>query len=100
MRRRGDEQLERPCQRSRWSAELAATLVDDQTPIIAAPSDAYRSADGLAPVRNMKKATVAKNSGHRIASRPSKADRDIIFTWSTQPRPSSSPAEGAVIPGP
>ncbi len=69
-----------PCQRSRCIAEPAVVLVDDQTPITAAPSDAYRSDFESCPARNMKKATVAKKSGYRIPSSPSKAERVAIFT--------------------
>jgi hypothetical protein len=78
-----------PNQRSRCRAELAGTLVAVQMPITAAASPIGPSAACPWPVRNMKNATVAKNSGHRIASRPSNADRDIIFTCISQAKPSS-----------
>ena len=60
-----------PNQRSRWSAELAGTLVAVQIPITAAPSPiGAERALPMPPARNMKNATVAKKSGQRIAEQP------------------------------
>jgi hypothetical protein len=77
-----------PAQRSRWSAELAGTLVAVQIPITAAASPTGPRLDEPRPVRNMKNATVAKNSGQSTASRPSKADRDIILMCRSHRKPS------------
>ena len=73
-----------PSRRSRWSAEDAETLVAVQTPITAAPSATGPSADDR-PDLNMKKATVAKNNGHRIARKPSNADCESMRKCRSQP---------------
>ena len=74
-----------PYQRSRCSAELAATLVEDQMPITLEPSAAYSRARESWLVRNMKKAVVAKKSGQRMPSSPSNEERDNIFIWKSHP---------------
>src|SRR6185503_16861648 len=76
-----------PCQRSRCIAEPADVLVDDQIPITAAPNDAKTSDSPPAPARNMRNAIVAKKSGQRTPSSPSKDERIIIFRCSANPRP-------------
>src|SRR6185503_14832877 len=76
-----------PCQRSRCIAEPADVLVEDQIPITAAPNDAKTSDSPPAPARNMRNAIVAKKSGQRTPSSPSKDERIIIFRWSANPRP-------------
>ena len=75
-------------------------LVDDQIPITAAPSDAKTSDSPPAPARNMKNATVAKKSGQRTPSRPSKDDRVIIFRWSPKPTASVRAMRGGNEPCP
>jgi hypothetical protein len=62
-------------------------LVDDQIPITAAPNEAKTSDSPPAPARNMRNAIVAKKSGQRTPSSPSKDERIIIFRWSANPRP-------------
>ena len=42
-----------PCQRCHWIIPPEPKSVDDQTPIIPAPSDAYRSVPLRPPERNM-----------------------------------------------
>src|SRR5436309_13315492 len=74
-----------PYQRSRCSAELAATLVDDQMPITLDPSAAFRRARGSGLVRNTKHAVVAEESGQRKLSSPSKAERDLSEGGKTHP---------------
>src|SRR4029079_1048055 len=75
-----------PCQRSRCIAEPAGALVDDQIPITGAAHDAKTSDSPPAPARNMRNAIVAKKSGQRTPSSPSKDERIIIFRWSANPR--------------
>ena len=70
-------------------AAVVGTLVAFHTPFGGAPRHTISSDSGSLPARNMKKAIVAKKIGHSTASRPSKADRDIILKWTSHPTPSS-----------